>query len=358
MTAPLEPLHPIRLPTEELVHQLDALDATVPLRCPDRRKTARHSYRAPVDCWIDLSSGKPSRFEALSRNLSRSGICLLIGQFAYAGAPCRIGLVTIHNRHVTLAGRVVRCRYVPGTAWLYEAAVQFEMPINVRMFQRDAAPRRTLLVAEDAGVARTLKALMKIAKYNVHETADDAEAVQAATERFHDVLLVDIDSTSTEKACDLAEKIRASGGARPLLALTESQDPEHQTVLLAAGFDGFFVKPLSPRLIEAIAHHHDRPLRSDLEHKPEFHPPIRDFVNGLTLSLRDLENSFGDPAGSAFLEHLNGLQIEAEFAGYLPIARAAGAVLTAIKAEASVDELRNTLDELSCWCMHAVPPPS
>jgi hypothetical protein len=76
------------------------------------------------------SDNAGARYQVAGRNLSREGLGLLAGRFFFPQTPCRLMLTDSLGRRGTLGGRVTRCRYLTGSATLYEVGVKFDQPIG------------------------------------------------------------------------------------------------------------------------------------------------------------------------------------------------------------------------------------
>lgn len=136
----------LRQPSEYVSQVLDKLDTNPPTgRVKPRRGTEREAYRAlPLEVEIlETSSRNWVSYLAAARNLSPTGIAFLIGQFVYPGTECRVYLVDRDNQRITHGGRIVRCRYLAGTARLHEVGVQFESPIDLTHYLPRPSTNRT-----------------------------------------------------------------------------------------------------------------------------------------------------------------------------------------------------------------------
>jgi CheY-like chemotaxis protein len=113
-----------------------------------------------------------------------------------------------------------------------------------------------VLLMEDEPEARQIHALaLRHAGYEVLEAADGLEAVQTAHEQLPDLILLDLRLPGMQ-GCEAVNLIRMMGewGAHlPVIALSAYGLPESATGLpRAAGFDGFFAKPVDPQQVVKV----------------------------------------------------------------------------------------------------------
>ncbi len=119
-------------------------------------------------------------------------------------------------------------------------------------------PLRVLLVEDSVANQRVAVGFLEQAGYRVQTVGDGATAVAAcAADRF-DVVLMDLqmpemDGYAATEAIRRREK-EAGVSPTPILALTARASRSNEAWCLAAGFDGFLLKPYRPReLFDAIA---------------------------------------------------------------------------------------------------------
>jgi signal transduction histidine kinase/CheY-like chemotaxis protein len=113
--------------------------------------------------------------------------------------------------------------------------------------QRDRAPARLrVLVAEDHPVNRKyLAALLDTLGHEAHFAEDGQEAVQAVRRERFDAVLMDLHMPVLDGIA-ATQAIRALAGAQlPIIALTADAFAETRDRCLAAGMDGFLVKPVN-----------------------------------------------------------------------------------------------------------------
>jgi CheY-like chemotaxis protein len=111
--------------------------------------------------------------------------------------------------------------------------------------------RLVLVVEDDADTRELLKFHIESLGYSVVEAADGEEAVRLAERRLPHLVLMD---TSMPRVDGLlaAERIRKldKGGQVTIIFLSGYAHPQFRESALAAGGDGYLVKPISLRELE------------------------------------------------------------------------------------------------------------
>ncbi|MBP6750465.1 MAG: response regulator, partial [Xanthomonadaceae bacterium] len=106
-----------------------------------------------------------------------------------------------------------------------------------------------LLVEDDPTVAEVLIGLLQGNGHRVVHAAHGLAAMtEAAVGRF-DAAFVDLDLPGID-GCALAEQLRASGFAAPMIAITARADAQAESQASAAGFVGFLRKPTTGERLE------------------------------------------------------------------------------------------------------------
>jgi two-component system, sensor histidine kinase len=106
---------------------------------------------------------------------------------------------------------------------------------------------RFILIVEDNDDAReALRMLLELDGHVVEAAAEGMQALEITRAKDPDVALVDIGLPGID-GYEVARRIRAAGGRRPLLiALTGYGQPEDKRRAAEAGFDSLLVKPVDP----------------------------------------------------------------------------------------------------------------
>jgi CheY-like chemotaxis protein len=144
------------------------------------------------------------------------------------------------------------------------AAAEQNAPVSGAAVPDDTAPSLSVLVAEDNDINALLtRSLLTRLGHRPEVAPDGAAAVEAwqtaqASGAPYDLILMDVHMPGVD-GLEAARRIRvaeaASGKPRtPIIALTANAFDEDREACLAAGMDGFLVKPLvRERLIETLA---------------------------------------------------------------------------------------------------------
>jgi signal transduction histidine kinase len=115
------------------------------------------------------------------------------------------------------------------------------------------APKRIVIVEDNADGRRMLKALLHLHGHDVHEADDGLTGVAEVLRLRPDVAIVDIGLPGCD-GYEVARRIRAAGnGARVrLVALTGYGQEGARAEAIAAGFDQYLVKPVEADALAAI----------------------------------------------------------------------------------------------------------
>ena len=131
----------LRLASKEAAAILRQMDETAEqFEGIDRRQAPRQSYQEVPRLAVSLEDEPVGlrSYAMIPRNISRTGISLLHGQFVYDGTVCIVCLKRLSGELVNVRGRVARCRLVSGR--VHELGVHFDEPIEVSDFlARDQA---------------------------------------------------------------------------------------------------------------------------------------------------------------------------------------------------------------------------
>jgi signal transduction histidine kinase/ActR/RegA family two-component response regulator len=117
----------------------------------------------------------------------------------------------------------------------------------------DGAPRRILVVEDNADAREMLRIVLELAGHEVHEAVDGPTGLAAALDLRPDIALVDIGLPGFD-GLEIARRVRhALGASIHLVALTGYGQPDDRRLALEAGFDAHLVKPVDPpALLAAI----------------------------------------------------------------------------------------------------------
>src|SRR5215813_10941371 len=113
--------------------------------------------------------------------------------------------------------------------------------------------KRILVIEDTENNRRILNDLLTNAGYEVLEAVDGAKGVTMAAERRPDLILMDIQLPIID-GYEATRQIKANPDLRhiPIIAVTSYALSGDEAKAMAAGCDGYFAKPFSPRKIIAM----------------------------------------------------------------------------------------------------------
>jgi hypothetical protein len=96
----------------------------------DQRRDPRHAYLVGGSVLIEVMhpGGSRVRYLVRPRNLSRSGLGFLHGNFIYTGTRCVVMLLTRRGVSTPCTARVVRCRHIQGK--VHGLGIKFDRPLD------------------------------------------------------------------------------------------------------------------------------------------------------------------------------------------------------------------------------------
>jgi signal transduction histidine kinase/CheY-like chemotaxis protein len=169
-----------------------------------------------------------------------------------------IGLTLVKRLVELHGGRVAAASDGEGTGARFTVRLPAIEPPAQRPEQRPADPppphRHTILLIEDNGDARrALHEALARQGHQVFEAADGAAGLAAAAELRPEVAVVDIGLPGLD-GYEVARRLRAEpgGASLALIALTGYGQQETRQRALAAGFDDYLTKPVSPDRLSGI----------------------------------------------------------------------------------------------------------
>ena len=116
----------------EVLQQME--QETRPAEGGERRRAPRVRYQDIARLAVRLGDEQIGRllYAMIPRNISRTGMSLLHGQFVYNGTTCVVGLKTLGGELASVRGKVGRCRLVTGR--VHELGIDFDEPIELADF--------------------------------------------------------------------------------------------------------------------------------------------------------------------------------------------------------------------------------
>lgn len=349
------PIERIRVDLEKVSAYLEKLDAdrqSAPKGA--RRQNARFSYRVR-ELLIELEEqpGNWRRFGCPTRDISATGMSFLMDHFVYPSTPARVFLTSLQNARSLHTGRVIRCRYLTGSARLHDVGVLFDHPIDVSLFHRGAAPTRMLLVDDDPMIHRLAPKLLRNLHVNLTSAENGRQAVELAMAKRFELIVMDVEMPELD-GISAAREMRAAGCTAPLVAITSKADPETRQACLDAGYDHFVGKPLNTAEFTAMVQTYQfEPVVSSLLHDTIMADIIDDFVDGLQVRIRDIFLTMSRNDVEALGERLNGLRADAGTAGFESIAAVGQEVIALLQNDGDRSGLKTKLAQLARLCNSA-----
>ena len=115
----------------------------------------------------------------------------------------------------------------------------------------NGAPRRIVVIEDNADAREMLRVALEMAGHEVHEAHDGPTGLQTILRLQPDVALVDVGLPAFD-GYEVARRVRAAAGsAIHLIALTGYGQPDDRRQALEAGFDAHLVKPIEPGAVQA-----------------------------------------------------------------------------------------------------------
>lgn len=340
----------------ELVHStLDKLDSPAHgARRADTRRGDRFKYRV-LEMTVDLQqpSGEWKRYASPSRNISCGGISFLIGHFVYPGTIAQVRLKSIYNHEIAQSGKIVRCRYLEGSARLYEVGVKFNAPIDVSMFHRGAVPTRILLVDDDHAVHKLIAALLRDCNVIITSAFDADQAIEAGLRAKFDMALLDVE-LSGKSGLELASALRAEGFSAPLVAVSADDSPDSRKACMDGGFEMWVTKPLTRSMLTTlVTSMRSDPVISSLIHEASMAELIDQFAGTLRARVRDLSVLLNEANYSELAGVVRTLRVDAGSYGFDPIVELSRELLELLSSTQEPSLLRPKVNQLARLCNSA-----
>lgn len=339
----------------QLSQLLNRLDQTSSVAA-SKRVSERYTYRSrSVVTEVLEPTGAWSRYRTPTRNLSATGIGLLVGRFIYPNTRCRVHLVTIHHQPQVVSGMVAHCRYLSETATIHEVGVRFDEPIDIEFFHHEAVRSRLLLVGPDESARQFVRQLLRSSNLDIVEAATADEAREIAISSVVDLILIDL-GLGDQDGLDFVQALRGEGYVRPIIAIAQHADAESATRRFEAGYNAVLPRPLSREALQdMLLVFRDEPIISSLMDDPDLAALIDGFVAGLRQRVLHFERAFTArdlPSLESAARRLNG---EAASYGFQVITDAAADLERAVRDKAPLPVLRHSLNALERLCLAARP---
>ncbi len=343
----------LRLSASDLAALLDKMDTGESPAEPNARRSSRYRYRAFAAVEINTKE-RVVRTAVACRNISRDGAAFLCGHFVYPGSTCRLRLVSEYNFATTVEANVVRCRYVPGTAGVYEVGVSFATPIDVALFHREGASARVLLVDSDELQRELLASFFRKSNAQVDIAQSAAEMMDKATSNTYELVVVN-HGMADANACDLVRDLRETGYARPMLCIA-CRPPSGGALKCEHGGGLCELIPLTREGVQAIsARLRNEPITSRLAHDPYMAEVINLFVESLPAEITAMQADYAGGDKDELGKRAARLAALAGGAGFDVIADAAARLAKLAVGEGTVAELRPAFSDVAQLCFAARP---
>lgn len=348
----------LRKAEDEVRAILDRLDRdSTPDEVAHRRNSTRYSYRVP-SLLVEFRSQSATTSHAVpSRNISREGVAFLLGNFVYPGTGCRVQLVGRHDRAQIADGMVVRCRYVEGSASVYEVGVKLDHPIDVTMFHQTESRVRVLLADDDPFHGRVVERLLRPLGAELTFVQSGQQAIEAALSGNFDLILMGLDMSEMD-GLTATKELRSRGYAVPIVAVAADADQKVRAKCLRAGFSNWIGKPLTREaLVNVVQAARSQPLVSSLVEDTDMMELIDQFVAQLSESTGQLESAFGQQDYQALQRLARLIKGQAGACGFGVIGAAAAALEQTLTTDtdAASSAIRTQLNALIRYCAAARP---
>lgn len=349
------PLRPLRVTKDVVRSWLDRLDQqagrAVRLDC---RRARRFNYR-PGAVAVELTQHDETTvaYETAARNLSADGVALIAGKFLYPGTPCGVRLSSPHGYAETIAGTVVRCRYLVGSGSLHEVGIAFTQAVDVTVFEPRARMLRFLLVHGNRQTAALITSFLREYLVSLIQTASESDALEKAAGHEPDLILVDLEDPQSD-AFELCQRIRSQGFIGPIVGFAMADVPDLEERCMAAGLTGYLEKPITRRDLVRLAESlMDPPILSSLAGDPAMLPQIEGFVRSLRKRVTQMSIAWEIGDSQLLVDVVRSLRAEAGSYGFENVTEQAVLVHTLFLSEEDPEPVHAALRRLMHLCLKA-----
>ncbi|MBL8878692.1 MAG: response regulator [Phycisphaerales bacterium] len=318
---------------------------------PEKRELNRFRYRVR-ELFVDIQQtpGVWKRFAVPTRNLSASGLSLIVGHFIYPRTRVRIHLISIYNHHTVQHGVVTRCRYVPATAGLHEVGVKFDADVDVGMFYAGVAPAKLLVVDSSPRMQKLMRAMLpeEAAQISGIREVDNITSRMQAMQ--FDLALVNADMEGLDAAF-LARELRESGCVAPLVGYSASEQDELKQQCLDAGFDIWLMTPITRNTLSTVVSSlKNEPVISSLIHQHDMFEMIDQFAAAARNRAKEIQKLATQLDVPTLQRLVTALRNDADVAGFESIARMCDQVCELLTDSPDRGALRLKVNQLTRMC--------
>lgn len=306
----------------KVVHALDQ-GAAPPVADADQRELNRHSYHIQ-DLAIDIQHGAGiwKRYSVPTRDISDSGMSILLGRFIYPRTPVRIHLTNIYNYSTVVSGVVARCRYIPATPGLHEVGIRFDRKIDFSVFRGGTPPARMILVDDTPRMQRMIRTMLPAETAQVTVIRTTEKLSQRLLAESFEIVLIRADMPGLDLIA-LVGGLRDAGCVEPLIGYSSCNDDSLKTRGLEAGMDLWLPTPISSNALTTLVKTLKKtPVVSSFIYQPEMIEAIDEFSTAVRGVAKKILQLSAQENHTELTQRIEQLEAEADHAGFERITNA------------------------------------
>lgn len=329
---------------------LNKLDAEVNPQANEVREDIRYRYRLwAASIRFEVSNGQQEQHLAPTRNVSRRGMGLLVGNYVYPGTRCQVKLVQANRKTQAVTGTVRHCYYYPGSGSVHVVGVQFDEPIDVHLFQEEAPALPVLLIDADSGAAERIREGFEPLVVRVVEVAQAAPALRLVLEVrpvaiFLNMSIPGLDGFVT------AHAIRRLGYKDLLVALSQDTSPSFQERCKEAGIDECVSEAFQPEKYRDAVAGHQAQEKQATESAEEVMYKLEQFMADLPERFRQFQQVLAQENLGDFARLARSLESASQACGMEIFAEMGENLRSAAEAGVTVERLQMQVAELATLC--------
>ncbi|MFN3166023.1 MAG: response regulator [Phycisphaeraceae bacterium] len=323
-------------------------------------------------------TGSVTRFAAVVRNISRWGVSIVLGRYAYPRTRCEVQVGAKDGTTHTRLGEVRYCRHIKGL--VHELGVLFDHPVDLSEFTilspneetrhlqelADDAPAgeaeqvtelayRVLVVDDYASDRKLYSHWLGRAGMTVSSVADSASARERVDETQFDLIIVDV-RLSQESGEDLVRALRSAQFVAPILAVS-ADDTLSEATLIDAGANRYLNKPFNAETLVRTARElvgfdseaQNTPIFSAFTGDKEMRPLLTEFTRGLSASMDKLREANARQDYETLEQIAHALKGAGSGYGFDTVTRHAEQLLFSLNdSAADIEKIKHSANELLC----------